>query len=83
MHEMDTTRFMDKLEKTISPAHTRYHRPSETNTFIEEHGIRVTKTKTIPYRKSYAALVEDKANYFNIEPYSRARDFSTDSAFEA
>ena len=68
IHEMDTDGFMDKLEKTISTAHGGYCRPSEVRNLIEECGIRVTKTKTIPYRKSYESLSEDKAKYFNIEP---------------
>lgn len=68
MHEMDKTGFMDKLEKTISPAHGRYHKPSEIHRLIEEYGIRITRTKIIPYRKPYASLIEDKANYFNIKP---------------
>jgi hypothetical protein len=67
MHEMDTTGFMDKLERTISPAHARYAKPSEIRRLIDEYGIHVTKTETIPYRKSYASLIEDKADYFNIE----------------
>jgi len=36
MHEMDTSGFMDKLERTISPAHARYTKPSEIQRFIEE-----------------------------------------------
>lgn len=68
IHEMDRDGFMDKLEKTISTAHGGYHRPSEVRRLMEECGIRVTKTKTIPYRKSYDSLSEDKAEYFNIEP---------------
>lgn len=67
MHEMDTTEFMDKLEKTISPAHAKYHKPSEMHRLIKEYGIRVTRTKIIPYRKPYASLIEDKANYFDIK----------------
>lgn len=68
IHEMDRTRFMDKLEKTISLAHSRYYKPSEMRRTIEKYGIRITKTKIIPYRKTYKALIEDKANYFNIKP---------------
>lgn len=67
IHEMDTTGFMDKLEKTISPAHAGYYKPSEIHRLIEEHGIRVTSTKIIPYRKPYVSLIEDKANYFKIK----------------
>ena len=73
IHEMDTDGFMDKLEKTISTAHGGYHRPSEVRSLIGECGIRVTKTKTIPYRKSYESLSEDKAKYFNVEPQTLQR----------
>ena len=68
IYEMDTDGFMDKSEKTISLAHSEYHGPSEVRSLMEECGIHVTKTKTIPYRKSYESLSEDKAKYFNIEP---------------
>ena len=64
---------MDKLEKTVSTAHGGYHRPSEVRSLMEECGIRVTKTKTIPYRKSYESLIEDKAKYFNVEPQTLQR----------
>lgn len=66
-HDMDTGRFMDKLEKTISTAHGGYYRPSEVRSLMEECGIHVTKIRTIPYRKSYESLSEDKAKYFNVE----------------
>lgn len=68
MHEMDTTGFMDKLEKTISLAHGRYYKTSQMRRTIEKYGIQITKIKIIPYRKPYTALIEDKANYFNIKP---------------
>jgi len=70
MHEMDTRGFMNELEKSISPAHGGYHRPSEVRSLMESHGIRVTKTKTIPYRKSFKSLNEDKTRYFNIDSQS-------------
>ena len=72
-HEMDMDGFMDRLEKTVSTAHSRYHRPSEVRSLMEECGIRVTKIKTIPYRKSYESLNEDKAKYFSIEPHALQR----------
>jgi len=68
VHEMDRTGFMDKLEKTISLAHGRYYKTSEMRRVIEKYGVRVTRTKIIPYRKQYTALIEDKANYFHIKP---------------
>ncbi|MFQ6065111.1 MAG: class I SAM-dependent methyltransferase [Candidatus Bathyarchaeia archaeon] len=67
MHEMDTDGFMDKLEKTISTAHGGYYRPSEVRSFMEECGIHVAKIRTIPYRKSFESLSEDKGKYFNVE----------------
>jgi len=68
MHEKDTEEFMNKLEKTLSPAHGRYHKPSKMKKLLEEHGFQLTKTKTIPYRKRYASLVEDKGKYFHVKP---------------
>ena len=67
MHEEDVTSFMDRLERTISPAHAKYYKPSEMRRLIEKNGICVAKTKIISYRKSYASLIEDKARYFNIK----------------
>ena len=69
MHEMDTEEFLSKLEKMLSPAHGRYHKPSEMKKILEEHGFQLTKTKTIPYRKRYASLVEDKGKYFRVKPW--------------
>lgn len=68
MHEMDKTGFMDKLEKTISPAHGRYYKPSEMHKLIEKYRIYVSRTRIISYNKPLISLIEDKANYFNIEP---------------
>lgn len=69
MHEMDTEEFMSRLEKTLSPAHGRYYKPSEMKKLLEKHGFQLTKTKTIPYRKHYTSLVEDKCKYFHIKPW--------------
>jgi len=67
-HEMDTEEFMNRLEKMLSPAHGRYHRASEMKKLLEELRFQLTKTKTIPYRKRYASLVEDKGRYFHVKP---------------
>lgn len=68
IHEMDADCFMDRLEKTISPAHGKYCKASEVKKLLEKCGIYVNETKTIPYRKSYASLIEDQAVYFGIKP---------------
>lgn len=68
MRESDHHNFLDKLEKTISHAHIKYSRPSEMKKLIENCGIQVDKVEVIPYKKSYTALIEDKAQYFNVKP---------------
>ncbi|MFQ6086785.1 MAG: class I SAM-dependent methyltransferase [Candidatus Bathyarchaeia archaeon] len=68
MHESDHDNFLDKLEKTISHAHGKYSRPSEMKKLIEGCGIQVDKMEVVPYKKSYTALAEDKAQYFNVKP---------------
>ena len=68
MHELDHDKFLDKLEKTISYAHEKYSRPSEIENLIENCRIKVDKVEVIPYEKSYIALIEDKAQYFNVKP---------------
>ena len=67
-HELDNQGFLDKLEKTLSQAHARYYKPSEMKRLLEHCGFYISKTKVIPYRKSYLALMEDKGKYFNVKP---------------
>jgi ubiquinone/menaquinone biosynthesis C-methylase UbiE len=79
MHEQDHRGFLDKLEKAISYAHVRYCRPSEIKKCIENCGISVEEMEVIPYKKSYGALIEDKAQYFNVKPqvlYKKLREAS-------
>jgi hypothetical protein len=33
---------------------------------MEKNGFRVNRTRTIDYRKSYDALIEDKGTYFGV-----------------
>ena len=73
LHERDTRGFMNTLEETLSQAHAPYHRPSTLKKNLEKHGFRISKLKIIPYRKSFAALMEDKGRYFGVEP----RTFAT------
>lgn len=68
IHEMDMDGFLDKFEKTISPAHGKYCKPSEIEKLMEECRIHMIKTKTIPYRKPYGSLIEDKAIYCGVTP---------------
>ena len=70
MHESDHGNFLDKLEKTISYVHGKYGKPSEMKELIESCGIQIDKVKVIPYKKSYASLYEDKAQYFDVQPQS-------------
>jgi hypothetical protein len=66
IHEKDDNRFLEKLEKTVSEAHNRYFKPSETRTFLENNGFHVARMKTVSYRKSYLSLMEDKGEYFHV-----------------
>ena len=66
LHQLDDKGSLEKLEKTISKAHTRYWKPSEIKKLIENSGLYVIKMKTISYKKSYRSLMEDKGEYFNI-----------------
>jgi len=68
LHEEDSEAFMETLEKTISLAHKKYFKPSEMKMLLENFGIQPKKVVTISYKKTYEALWEDKAKYFNIKP---------------
>lgn len=72
-HEADKQGFFETLERTISKAHTRYCKASETKRLLETHGFHVSKMKTIAYKKSYDALIEDKGRYFAIKPEALRR----------
>lgn len=67
LHERDNSNFLNRLEKTVSLAHERYCKPSEIKELLENKGFRILKMLTIPYRKSYQALIEDKGRYFGVE----------------
>jgi ubiquinone/menaquinone biosynthesis C-methylase UbiE len=72
-HEADNQEFFETLERTISRAHTRYYKASETKRLLETHGFHVSRMKTIAYKKSYDALIEDKGKYFAIRPEALRR----------
>lgn len=72
-HEADNQGFFETLERTISRAHTRYYKASETKRLLETHGFHVSKMKTIAYKKTYDALIEDKGKYFAIKPEALRR----------
>ena len=76
MHESDRNSFLDKLEKTVSHAHAKYSRPSEMKNLVENCGIQVDKVTVVPYKKSYTALIEDKAQYFDVKPQALYRKIS-------
>lgn len=64
--ESDDEEFLETLERTISKAHARYYKASEINWLMEKNGFHVNRTRTIDYRKSYDALIEDKGIYFGV-----------------
>ena len=68
IHESDRQGFFETLERILSKAHKRYCKPSEIEKMMKIHGFRVCRAKTIPYRKSYRALIEDKGEYFDVAP---------------
>jgi ubiquinone/menaquinone biosynthesis C-methylase UbiE len=67
LHEGDGEGFFETLERTLSRAHTKYSRPSEMRMLMEANGFHVSKIKTFAYNKSYAALIEDKGQYFDVK----------------
>lgn len=66
LNERDSRRFFDELEKTISKAHTTYHKPSEMKKKLQIRGFEVSTVKTFAYKKSYGSLIEDKGRYFGV-----------------
>gem|GEM_PF-731519 len=66
--EEDDEGFFERLERTLSKAHTGYLEPSTAKQLMEKLGFLVLKTKTVAYRKSYGALFEDKGRYFGVLP---------------
>jgi SAM-dependent methyltransferase len=72
-NEADNQEFFEMLERTISRAHRRYYKASETKMLLETHGFHVARMKTIAYKKSYDALIEDKGKYFDISPEALRR----------
>jgi ubiquinone/menaquinone biosynthesis C-methylase UbiE len=64
--ESDDEEFLETLERTISKAHAIYYKASEINWLMEKNGFHVNRTRTIDYRKSYHALIEDKGIYFGV-----------------
>jgi ubiquinone/menaquinone biosynthesis C-methylase UbiE len=68
VQEEDNQGFLQRLEKTLSKAHVRYHKPSQMKTLMEKNGFVVSKMKTIAYQKTFKALMEDKGKYFGITP---------------
>jgi ubiquinone/menaquinone biosynthesis C-methylase UbiE len=68
VREMDNQGFFEGLERILSKAHARYYKPSEIKRLMNNQGFRVLKMKTVVYRKSYNALMEDKGQYFGVTP---------------
>lgn len=82
LHESDNQGFLNTLEKTLSKAHATYYKPSEVKKLIENHGFRISKMQTIPYRKSYKALMEDKGKYFDVKPETLRETIKSASSHE-
>jgi len=68
IHELDDQGFFETLERTLSKAHARYYKPSEMRKLMQTNGFRISKIKTVPYRKSYNSLMKDKGEYFDVTP---------------
>jgi hypothetical protein len=68
VHETDNQGFFEGLERTLSKAHARYYKPSRMKKLMEKQGFCISKMKTIAYRKTYSALMEDKGRYFGVAP---------------
>jgi ubiquinone/menaquinone biosynthesis C-methylase UbiE len=68
IHESDDQEFLEILERTLSEAHSRYYKPTEMQKLMEACGFGISKIKSIAYRKSYRSLIEDKGQYFHINP---------------
>jgi len=68
IHELDGQGFFEALERTLSKAHARYYKPSETAKLMWANGFRISRIKTVVYRKSYNLLMEDKGEYFDVAP---------------
>ncbi|HVP17167.1 MAG TPA: class I SAM-dependent methyltransferase [candidate division Zixibacteria bacterium] len=68
VHETDNQGFFEGLERTLSKAHARYYKPSRMKKLMEKQGFCISKMKTIAYRKTYGALMEDKGQYFGVAP---------------
>ena len=66
LHESDEQRFLNRLERTISRAHGSYSKPSEVKKMLVKAGFVVSQITTVPYRKSFRALIEDKGRYFGV-----------------
>jgi ubiquinone/menaquinone biosynthesis C-methylase UbiE len=66
VHESDNQGFFEKLERTLSKAHARHYKPSEMKRLLETSGFGISRMKTVGYRKTYQALVEDKGEYFGV-----------------
>jgi len=66
-HESDQQGFFERLERTVSIAHSRYYKASEMRRLLQNRAFHVSKVKTVPYRKLYRSLAEDKGSYFGID----------------
>jgi len=68
VHESDDRGFFEGLERTLSKAHARYYKPSRMKKLFEKQGFHILTMRTIAYRKTYNALMEDKGRYFELQP---------------
>lgn len=68
IHEKDNEGFFEGMERTLSKAHARYYKPSRMKRLMEKQGFSISKMKTIAYRKTFNALMQDKGLYFGVSP---------------
>ncbi len=82
LHERDRRGFFNKLEKTVSPAHEGYLKPSQIEALLKDNGFHISSINTVTYRKSFTSLMKDKAKYFGVKPETLNKRINTASADE-
>jgi len=82
VHEKDDQGFFEGLERTLSKAHARHFKPSHIKRLMQKQGFHISKMKTVAYKKTYSALLEDKGQYFGVtrETLDRYIDEATSKA---
>ena len=63
-HELDSKGFIERMERALSPAHWKYYTPDQMREKLKQYNFKIMVTEIFKYRKSYTALIQDKAQYF-------------------